>query len=64
MVTAEEALSSTDPSTVKKLRGSIKVQIVCDIKLLDRELAKKQDGVLDLAIISRELMKLQKKKFL
>ena len=64
MVSAEEALSSDVPATVKKLRGSIKVQIICDIKLLEKELAKKKDEELDLASISHELMKLQKKKLI
>ena len=64
MVSAEEALSSDVPATVRKLRGAIKVQIICDIKLLEKELAKRKDEELDLASISHELMKLQKKKLI
>ena len=41
MVTAIEALSSSDPKLVKKLRGSIKAQISVDVNILEKALAEK-----------------------
>ena len=64
MVTAEEALQSQDPKTVKRLRGSINTQIQCDVNLLEKELQKKQNGNFDLSKISPQLIKIQKKKLL
>ena len=52
MVNAEEALTSDDPNIVKRLRGSISTQISCDVKLLEKELAKKKMGHLTLQILA------------
>ena len=62
MVTAEEALRSDDPNEVKRLRGSISTQIACDIKLLQKELAKKTGNSYDFEKISPQLIKTQRKK--
>ena len=64
MVTVDEALVSEDPKVVKRLRGSICTQITCDLNLLNKEINKKQDGGFDLATISHQLIKIQKKKLL
>ena len=48
MVTALEALKSSDPKEIKRLRGSISTQITIDINLLTKELAKKTGGSFDL----------------
>ena len=62
MVTAEEALKSTDPQEVKRLRSSISGQITCDINILQRELSKKKGDCFDFDKISPQLIKTQKKK--
>ena len=64
MVTAEEALKSSDPSEVKRLRGSISTQISCDVKLLEKELSKKVDKKFNYDQISPQLIKNHKKKLL
>ena len=62
MVTAEEALKSSDPKEIKRLRGSISTQITIDINLLTKELAKKTDGSFDLEKMCHQIIKIHKKK--
>ena len=64
MVTAEEALKSSDPAEVKRLRGSICAQISCDTNLLTKELSKKVGEQFDYGKISPQLIKIHKKKLL
>ena len=64
MVTAEEALTCDDPKIVKRLRGSVKAQISCDINILSKQLSKKLGTNFNLENISPQLVKIQKKKLL
>ena len=64
MVTAEEALKSSDPKEIKRLRGSISTQITIDINLLAKELAKKTGGSFDLDKMCHQIIKIQKEKLL
>ena len=62
MVTATEALESSDPKIVKRLRGSISTQLSCDINILEKALSHKVDGSYDFGKISPQLVKTQKVK--
>ena len=64
MVNAKEALLSTDPGLVKRLRGSLSAQIACDTNLLNTELSKKEGGLFVFERISHNLVKTQKEKLL
>lgn len=64
MVTAEEALTSNDPTVVKRLRGSISAQVTSDLNILEKELSKKQGEIFNYEGISPQLIKIQKKKLL
>ena len=64
MVTAEEALKSSDPKEVKRLRGSLSTQISCDTQILQKELSKKVGEQYDYLKISPQLIKIHKKKLL
>ena len=60
MVNTAEALKSDDPQTIKSFMGSITSHITCDIKLIETELEKKQNGEFDIERISHQLIRLQK----
>ena len=62
MVTATEALSSSDPKIVKRLRGSICTQLSCDINILEKALSHKINNSFDFGKISPQLVKTQKAK--
>lgn len=62
MVTAVEALSSSDPKLVKKLRGSIKAQLSVDVNILEKALAEKTNNKFNFDRISLQLVKSQKLK--
>ena len=62
MVTATEALLSSDPKIVKRLRGSISTQLSCDKNILEKALSQKINGNFDFEKISPQLVKTQKGK--
>ena len=64
MYTTEEALVSTDPKLVKRLRGSSSTQVLCNLNILIKALANRKDGQFDFENISPQLVVGHKSKLL
>ena len=62
MVSAAEALLSKDPKVVKRLRSSSNTQILCNLKVLEKALAPRQNGQFDFKKISPQLVETHKLK--
>ena len=62
MVSATDALTSSDPKLVKKLRGSIKTQLMVDVNILEKALAEKTNNQFNFDKISLQLVKSQRIK--